>query len=106
MTVIRSSIPAFEYSIPVVVVGGGACGLTAALAAHDRGAEVIVLERDKRPWGSTSMSLGAICAVGSRSQRENGVDDHPDAFVADVMAKRIAPSPSASANAQGPPSTG
>ncbi len=87
MTIIRSSIPEFEFSVPVVVVGAGACGLTAALAASDRGAEVIVLERDKRPWGSTSMSLGAICAVNTQSQRENGIHDSIDTFVADVMAK-------------------
>ena len=87
MTVLRDSIPEFEFSVPVVIVGAGACGLTAALAARDQGAEVIVLERDKRPWGSTSMSLGAICAVGSRSQRDNGVDDSAEIFVAAVIAK-------------------
>ncbi|MEY2721392.1 MAG: hypothetical protein RL597_837, partial [Pseudomonadota bacterium] len=87
MTVLRDSIPEFEFSVPVVIVGAGACGLTAALAARDQGADVIVLERDKRPWGSTSMSLGAICAVGSRSQRDNGVDDSAEIFVADVIAK-------------------
>ena len=30
----------FEYTVPVVVVGAGAGGLTAALAARDEGAEV------------------------------------------------------------------
>lgn len=87
MTVIRDAIPDFEFSIPVAVIGAGACGLTAALAARDQSADVIVLERDKRPWGSTSMSLGAICAVGSDEQRRHGVHDSADAFVTDVMAK-------------------
>jgi len=87
MTIIRSSIPDFEFSVPVVIVGAGACGLTAALAARDQSVEAIVLERDKRPWGSTSMSLGAICAVNTHSQRENGIQDSVEIFVADVMAK-------------------
>lgn len=87
MTILRDPIPEFEFSIPVAVIGGGACGLTAALAARDQGADVIVLERDKRPWGSTSMSLGAICAVGSHQQRQHGVNDSAEAFVADVLAK-------------------
>ena len=35
--------------VQVVVVGAGACGLIAALAARDAGAEVLVLERDASP---------------------------------------------------------
>jgi fumarate reductase flavoprotein subunit len=87
MSIIRNDIPEFEFAVPVAVVGAGACGLTAALAAHDAGAEVLVLERDKRPWGSTSMSLGAMCAINSAEQRRQGVEDSVELFVADVMAK-------------------
>ena len=68
MGIIRDHIPEFEFSIPVAIVGAGACGLTAALAARDQGVDVIVLERDKRPWGSTSMSLGAVCGVRTASR--------------------------------------
>jgi fumarate reductase flavoprotein subunit len=87
MGIIRDRTTGFEHTIPVVVVGGGACGLAAALAARDAGREVLVLERDDRPWGSTSMSLGAACAAGSRAQRDAGVDDSAERFFADVMAK-------------------
>ena len=45
----------FEYTVPVVVVGAGAAGMTAALAARDGGAEVLLLERDHTPRGSTAM---------------------------------------------------
>ena len=48
----NSPLPEFEYAIDVAVIGAGACGLTAALAARDAGADVLVFERDKRPWGS------------------------------------------------------
>ena len=87
MGIIRDNIPEFEFSIPVAIVGAGACGLTAALAARDQGVDVIVLERDKRPWGSTSMSLGAVCGVRTREQIAQGIDDSMDRFVADVMVK-------------------
>lgn len=87
MSIIRERIPDFEITLPLAIVGAGACGLTAALAARDRGVEVIVLERDKRPWGSTSMSLGAVCGVGTREQRAQGIEDTVELFIADVMAK-------------------
>jgi len=87
MGIIREQIPEFEFSVEVAVVGAGACGLTAALAARDAGREVLVLERDARPWGSTSMSLGAVCGVGTAAQRAAGVEDDAESFVIDVMAK-------------------
>jgi fumarate reductase flavoprotein subunit len=73
--------------VPVVVVGGGACGLTAALAARDGGADVLVLERDRTPRGTTAMSTGLIPAAGSADQRTAGIDDSPEIFAADVMKK-------------------
>ena len=45
-----------DAHVPVVVVGGGACGLTAALMLHDAGVACAVLERDAAPSGSTALS--------------------------------------------------
>ena len=73
--------------VPVVVIGGGGTGLCAALAARDGGAEVLVLERDKQPLGTTAMSTGLIPAAGSAIQRAKGVDDSADLFASDIIAK-------------------
>jgi len=73
--------------IPVVIVGAGACGLVAALAAKAAGAEVLVLERDASPSGSTALSSGFIPAAGTRYQRAAGIDDSPELFAADVLRK-------------------
>ncbi len=78
---------AFETKVDVIVVGGGACGLTAALAARDAGAEVLVLERHGRCAGSSEMSLGALCAAGSRAQARSGIEDDAASFLADIMRK-------------------
>ena len=77
----------FELSIPVVIVGAGACGLVAALAARDAGAEVLVLERDRAPAGSTALSSGFIPAAYTRFQRAAGGVDSPEMLAADVMRK-------------------
>jgi fumarate reductase flavoprotein subunit len=77
----------FPAEVEVLVVGGGACGHCAALAAVEAGAEVLVLERDPLPSGSTALSAGLIPAAGTRWQAERGVEDGPAAFAADIQAK-------------------
>ena len=78
---------AFDAHAPVLVIGGGACGLVAALAASDAGAEVVVVERDATPTGSTAMSSGFVPAPGTRFQAEQGIEDAPAVFAADIRAK-------------------
>lgn len=77
----------YEVEVPVLVIGAGAAGLVAALAAREAGAEVLVLERDPVPRGSTALSAGLIPAAGTRWQRAAGVDDSPAGFAADIMRK-------------------
>jgi fumarate reductase flavoprotein subunit len=87
MTLIRTEHRVFEAHVPVLVVGAGACGASAALAARDAGVDVLMLERDPRPFGSTAMSLGAICGCATREQRQHDVQDSPDLLYADILAK-------------------
>ncbi len=87
MPVLDASHVEFEIHLPVVVVGGGACGLTAALTLADAGVGVLVLERDANPTGSTALSAGLVPAAGSRLQRDKGVPDTPEIFAADIAAK-------------------
>lgn len=73
--------------MPVVVIGAGACGLTAALAATERGAEVLVLERDARPSGSTALSTGLIPAAGTKFQKALGIEDSAERLAEDIFRK-------------------
>ena len=77
----------FEISYPVVIVGGGACGMCAALSARDMGAESLILERDKTPLGTTSMSTGLIPAAGTPEQNARGIEDSPERFTDDIVRK-------------------
>jgi len=77
----------FDYSIPVLVAGGGACGAVAALAARAAGAEVLLIEQDDPPRGSTAMSQGLICAAGTKEQIRLGIEDNADIFFDDIIAK-------------------
>ncbi len=51
-----------DFDIDCLVIGGGAAGLTSALAAHHRQRSVIVIERDGQLSGSTALSSGFIPA--------------------------------------------
>ncbi|WP_024848409.1 FAD-dependent oxidoreductase [Aminobacter sp. J41] len=77
-----------DVEIDVAIIGAGAAGLVAALRAAETGAEVLVLERDAKPTGSTSMSSGFVPAPATRFQRAIGIaDDTPELFAADIAAK-------------------
>ena len=69
------------------MIGAGCCGLVAALAARECGVEVLVLERDARPAGSSALSSGFVPAAGTRFQRAAGVLDSPQRMAADILAK-------------------
>jgi len=73
--------------VPVIVAGGGAAGLTAALALRDAGIDVAVLERDALPQGSTALSSGFVPAAGTAAQRRRGIADSAELFVRDLQAK-------------------
>lgn len=77
----------FEISYSVVVIGGGACGLCAALAVRDSGVSVLLLEQDKSLLGTTAMSTGLIPASGTDGQKLAGIEDSPEIFAADIMTK-------------------
>lgn len=77
----------FATHVPILIVGAGACGAVAALAARASGADVLMLERDATPSGSTALSSGFIPAGGTAQQRARGIDDSPGRFAADIAAK-------------------
>lgn len=86
MGVLKHDGEPFELTMPVCIVGGGACGLTAGIAAAEEGAEVAVFEMDATPTGATSMSISLICAAGTRLQAELGVEDSVERLVQDIMS--------------------
>ena len=87
IAVIRTDNIETIADIPVVIIGGGGTGLCAALAVRDAGVDVLVVERDGQPMGTTSMSTGLIPAAGSNIQRAKGIEDSPELFANDIIAK-------------------
>jgi len=81
------SVPDFKITYPVVIVGGGACGLCAAIAASDGGQEVLLLEQDDTLLGTTGMSTGLIPAAGTPEQQVENIQDSPEIFAGDIQRK-------------------
>ncbi|MBU6424103.1 MAG: FAD-dependent oxidoreductase [Chloroflexota bacterium] len=72
-------MPAFDRVADVVVLGAGAAGLPAAIAARDAGASVLVLEANHDIGGHAMLSGGNVRLGGGTSwQRRYGVEDSPD----------------------------
>jgi flavocytochrome c len=86
-TVVTASDETFHTHVPVLIIGAGAAGLCAALAAKEAGVDTVAIERDPVPSGSTALSAGLIPAAGTRFQRAKGIDDRPAMFAADIQRK-------------------
>jgi len=76
-----------DLSVGTLIIGAGACGMIAALAAHEAGQDVLLVEADPVPAGSTALSAGLIPAAGTRFQLEADIADIPDLFATDIQAK-------------------
>ena len=77
----------FDAQVPLLIIGAGAAGLCAALAAKEVGVEPVLIERDAVPSGSTALSAGLIPAAGTRFQRGKGISDNAALFIADIERK-------------------
>lgn len=75
----------WDESVDVLVVGGGGCGLTAAVTAAAADIDVTVLEKQPEFGGNTALSTGGIVAAGSKLQAEHGVEDDPEILAADIL---------------------
>jgi urocanate reductase len=79
-----SAPAAWDEVFDVVVIGSGASGMPAAIAAADRGASVMVIEKNWDVGGRAIVSGGQVqLGCGNRVQKERGVDDSPDQFFLD-----------------------
>jgi fumarate reductase flavoprotein subunit len=88
MTAIDVGPPAAgDTTVPLLIVGAGAAGLCAALAAAEAGVAPVVIERDAVPSGSTALSAGLIPAAGTRFQRARGIADDAALFARDIQHK-------------------
>lgn len=76
-----------ELNSDVVVIGGGAAGISASLRADELGLKTILLEKMSYIGGAISISGGNQVVTLSKLQKEAGVsDDSIDSMVKDFMA--------------------
>jgi succinate dehydrogenase/fumarate reductase flavoprotein subunit len=69
----------------VVVIGSGATGLPAAIAAREAGASVILVEAQPRMGGHAITSGGNVpLGGGTSAQKKHGIEDSPDLVFQDL----------------------
>ncbi|MDE2514475.1 MAG: FAD-binding protein [Rhodospirillales bacterium] len=75
-----------DADLDLLVIGAGACGLAGAIAAHDAGLSVAIVEKLDRPGGNSALSTGSVPGAGSRFQRAAGIEDDAARMLRDLHA--------------------
>ena len=77
--------PSASEACDILVAGGGGAGLSAAIAASERGADVVLIDKAEELGGATGMSVGTISAAGTALQEAAGVRDDVDTHFSDYL---------------------
>ncbi|KAM0790948.1 hypothetical protein ACM66B_004253 [Microbotryomycetes sp. NB124-2] len=68
----------------VIIVGGGLSGLSAAHTAYDRGANVLLLDKNSFMGGNSTKATSGINGAGTKTQAQLGIPDSAKAFFDDT----------------------
>jgi succinate dehydrogenase/fumarate reductase flavoprotein subunit len=78
--------PRWNVEADVVVIGTGAAGMVAALAAAEGGQRVALLEKSDRVGGTTAVSGGVVWVPGNHHMAEAGLaDSREEALSPDLL---------------------
>ncbi|WP_104181941.1 FAD-dependent oxidoreductase [Arthrobacter sp. B0490] len=83
-----------EAEFDVVIVGSGAGGMTAALAAHNRGLSCVVIEAQDTYGGTTAVSGGIVWVPANHIIKREGSSDTPDlgrTYVDALIGDQVSP---------------
>lgn len=73
------------HEADIVILGAGAAGAMAALAAHEQGARFVGLDQLPQFGGTAIISGGGMQVAGSSMQAERGIVDSPDRGYHDLV---------------------
>jgi flavocytochrome c len=70
----------------IIVVGAGTAGMPCAIAAAEKGAKILVIEKAERVGGTLHYTGGHMSAGGTRHQAQHNIDgDNPNDHYEEVM---------------------
>ncbi|KAF7315250.1 Fumarate reductase [Mycena indigotica] len=78
------STPLFITTMSVIVVGGGLAGLSAAHTLLERGANVLLLDKQGFMGGNSTKATSGINGAGTQTQQEAGIPDNAKTFFEDT----------------------
>jgi len=85
----RKMIPA-DTEVDVVVVGSGAAGSAAAIAVHDAGGDVLMLEKLATPGGLSILAGGGVAGSSDRAQAETYLRCTQGGRMSDTLIREFA----------------
>jgi len=65
----------WDHTVDLLIIGSGAGAMTAGIAAHDRGARALLIEKSDRYGGSSAMSGGGLWIPNNHLMKQAGIDD-------------------------------
>ncbi len=76
----------WDQQADVVVIGAGIAGLMASIEAHDRGANVLLVEMAESPFcGESAVCGGGMAIPGTDIQSRHGIEDSPASLYEDIL---------------------
>lgn len=82
----------WDHEVDLLVIGSGAGAMTAGIVGHDRGGQVLLIEKADHYGGSSAMSGGSLWVPMNHWMDETGIDDSREealAYLEEITAGAV-----------------